>query len=366
VKKKRWDTKAKRGIRAPARDSVDDEGHNEENHLQQDGSDDEMDTEAYVPHGWGAFSGSRSRAKKRAADAEGGRRKGASKRSKKGGGAGQKKASCCGLCRQAGHSQTNCPDRANKKPDTPAPTLTVEKSAVVMAFDVESDSNNKHKCIFEVGACLAQRNNRSWKAKDSEFQVVLGGSVTGHAREICPGLVAACAQSNVTFAQMWVQLLAYVKKHSVKYLKAHNGLASDVRILYTHGLREGVDVVSDLADAGVVGIIDPAIIIPLYKVTELQHPPKNEGGNHTSYLKNGVLFKMATGKEMAEDEDLTPHRALDDAKAEREWMMNLKPFDDLLFGDGAQQRACVLSMANVHAYCSQYEKNRAYVTGKGI
>ena len=62
MKKKRWGTKTKRGIRAPARGAVDDEGHNEENHLQQDGSDDEMDTEAYVPHGWGAFSGSGSRA----------------------------------------------------------------------------------------------------------------------------------------------------------------------------------------------------------------------------------------------------------------------------------------------------------------
>ena len=321
-----------------------------------------MDTEAYTPHDLGA-SQRRSQKKKRAANSAAG---GEPKRAKKGGGAGQKAASCCGLCRQTGHTQPNCPDRANKKPDVPTPTLTVEKSAVVMAFDVESDSNNTHKCIFEVGACLAQRNNRSWKAKDSEFRVILGGAVTGMAREICPGLVADCAKSKVTFAQMWTQLLAYVKKHSVKYLKAHNGLASDVRILYTHGLREGVDVVRDLADAGVVGIIDPAIIIPLYKVTELQHPPKNEGGNHTSYLKNGVLFKMATGKEMAEDEDLTPHRALDDAKAEREWMMNLKPFDDLLFGDGAQQRACVLSMANVHAYCSQYEKNRVYVTGKGL
>ncbi len=78
------------------------------------------------------------------------------------------------------------------------------------------------------------------------------------------------------------------------------------------------------------------------------------------------MFKMVKGKEMAEDEDLTPHRTLDDAKAEREWMKNLKPLDHLLFDDGAQQRACVLSMANVHAYCSQYEKNRAYVTGKGI
>jgi len=343
---------------------VDDEGHNDENHLQQGGSGDEMDTEAYVPHGWGAFSGSGSRTKKRAADAEDGRKKEAAKRSKKGGGAGQKKAQCCGLCRQPGHSQAKCPDRANRKPGTPAPTLTVEKSAVVMAFDVESDASNEHKCIFEVGACLAQRNSRLWKQKDSEFQVILGGEVTGYAKELCPGLVADCGRSKVTFKEMWTQLLGYVKKHSVKYLKAHNGLASDVRILFTHGQREGVDVVSDLAREGVVGLIDPAIIIPLYKVTELQHPPETEGGKHTRYLSNGVLFKMATGKEMGEGDDLTPHRALDDAKAEREWMMNLKPFDKLLFGDGAQQHPCVLSMADVGAYCAQYEKNRAYMTGK--
>ena len=70
-KKKRWAQKTKRLTRAPAVDATDDAGHNEENHLQQGGSDDEMDTEAYVPHNWGAFSGSGSRAKKRAADAEG-------------------------------------------------------------------------------------------------------------------------------------------------------------------------------------------------------------------------------------------------------------------------------------------------------
>ncbi len=136
-----------------------------------------MDTEAYIPHDLGA-SQRRSQKKKRAANSAAG---GEPKRAKKGGGAGQKAASCCGLCRQTGHTQPNCPDRANKKPDVPTPTLTVEKSAVVMAFDVESDSNNTHKCIFEVGACLAQRNNRSWKAKDSEFRVILGGAVTGLA-----------------------------------------------------------------------------------------------------------------------------------------------------------------------------------------
>ncbi len=363
-KKKRWAQKTKRLTRAPAVDATDDAGHNEENHLQQDdnGSGDEMDTDAYVPHDLGASQQSRQKKKRAAGSAAGGK----PKRAKEGRGTGQKKASCCGLCRQPGHTQPNCPDIEHKKPGMPAPTLTAEKAGVVMAFDVESDAATARKCIFEVGACLAQRNSRSWKAKDSEFWVILGGAVTGMARELCPGLVADCAKSKVTFKQMWTQLLAYVKKHSVKYLKAHNGLASDVRILYTHGLREDIDVLRDLDDAGVVGLIDPAIIIPLYKVTELQHPPTNKGGNHTSYLKNGVLFKMATGREMDEDEDLTPHRALDDAKAEREWMMNLKPFDDLLFGDGAQQRPCVISMADVRAYCAQYEKNRVYVTGKGL
>ena len=42
-KKKRWAQKTKRLTRAPAIDATDDAGHNEENHLQQDGSGDEMD-----------------------------------------------------------------------------------------------------------------------------------------------------------------------------------------------------------------------------------------------------------------------------------------------------------------------------------
>jgi hypothetical protein len=54
------------------------------------------------------------------------------------------------------------------------------------------------------------------------------------------------------------------------------------------------------------------------------------------------------------DENLTPHRALDDAKAERIWLKGLPGFTDVLFGRDPA-RPCSISLSAFAKYRAQKE-----------
>ena len=69
--------------------------------------------------------------------------------------------------------------------------------------------------------------------------------------------------------------MKFTKDNRVVYYKAHNGMSQDFRELITSALAADiVDPISRLQDAGIVGFIDPARFIPLYKMAAYQHPKK--------------------------------------------------------------------------------------------
>ena len=176
--------------------------------------------------------------------------------------------------------------------------------------------------------------------------------------------------SNVKYAGAFEALLKFTKDNRVVYYKAHNGVSQDFRELITSALAAGiVDPIQRLQEAGVVGFIDPARIIPKYKMTEYQHPKKGAraesaagAGEGTSYLSNAAMFEKATGKTMLAAK-LIQHRALDDAKAEREWLTKLPLMADIMFGvsSAGARRPCSVSVHSFRTYFEQYAKNRDFV-----
>ena len=154
--------------------------------------------------------------------------------------------------------------------------------------------------------------------------------------------------------------MVYMQQSDVAYLKAHNGIATDMEKLVAAAKADGIeDPIGDLAAAGILGIIDPARFIPQHGIKELQHAKEGVGGStHSGYLKNEDLYRMATGKSM-EENGLCPHRALDDAKAEREWL-SLPAVITALYGS-APRLPCAVSLASYRTYSEQYEKHRAFL-----
>ena len=370
VKKKRTKTKNARKVRLPENDT----GHNKENHMNQSESEAESETEADTEgraddevSERGGTAGSAGRAtsttatlrQKRPPPAQNGGGQPADAPAKK------KRPSCCSLCKKAGHQKPKCPDLEHADAEAPVPTLHVGAGDVIKCWDIESDSSSKE--VYESGSCLAKFSHHRWRNVTGESKVVLHNTaVSAWCTENCNGLAAECAASTKTVRQLMDEDTAFMKEHDVKIIKAHNGLSSDTRILCEHGAREGIDVLQEWKDAGVRGLLDPAIIIPRYKVTELQHPPNDRHKNHWSYLSNGALYKMATGKTMEEDVELSHHRALDDSKAERTWMQELQPMTDLLFGEGAEQRPTVISIDDLQRWFAQKQKHHAYKARNGL
>ena len=98
--------------------------------------------------------------------------------------------------------------------------------------------------------------------------------------------------------------------------------AVDLDVHCNAARKEGMDLPALLVGAGIKGIIDPARNIIAHKLTQWQYSPKKAGGKHRVCLSNDCLFELTTRVTMAAytHEKLIPHRALDDAKAERIWL----------------------------------------------
>jgi hypothetical protein len=249
--------------------------------------------------------------------------------------------------------------------ETPKPTLNVVEGQVIRCWDIESDA--KTKVVYESGSCLTKFTNHTWHDVPGELKTVLHHTALNQwCTDNCDGLASECAESTTTLRQAMDDDTSFIKNNDVKIIKAHNGLSSDMRILCEHGAREGIDVLQEWKDAGIVGLLDPAVVISKYKITELQHPPDKKHQSHWSYLSNGALYAKATGKTMEQDPQLSHHRALDDSKAERTWMQNLQPMTDLLFGEGAQQRPSVISIHDLQRWFDQKQKNAAYKARNGL
>ena len=364
----RTKTKQQRKVRLPENDR----GHNGENHLNQmsdseeEGageSDDEMEENGAagsgaLAAGEGAATAATAAKKRPAPAAEGGGEP-------VGAPAAKKRPSRCSVCRQPGHQKRKCPDLQFADAEPPKPTLNVMKDQVIRCWDIESDASTK--VVYESGSCLTKFTNEKWQDSPGELKTVLHHTgVRAWCSDNSDGLAAECTASTTTLRQAMDEDTKFVKDHDVKIIKAHNGLSSDTRILCEHGAREGIDVLEEWKDAGIVGLLDPAVVIPKYKITALQHPPDARDQNHWSYLSNGALYEKATGKTMEEDPQLSHHRALDDSKAERTWMQELQPMTDLLFGEGAQQRPSVISIDDLQLWFAQKQKHAAYKARNGL
>ena len=338
-----------------------DRGHNGENHLNQMSNSEEGEAgESGGEMGGNSAAGSGAlAAKKRPAPVaeDGGDPVGAP--------AAKKRPSCCSVCRQPGHQKPKCPDLEFADAAPPKPTLNVMEDQVIRCWDIESDARTK--VVYESGSCLTKFTNQGWHDIPGELKAVLHHTtVSDWCSDNCDGLAAECAASTTTLRQAMDEDTQFIKDHEVKIIKAHNGLSSDTLILCKHGAREGINVLAEWKEAGIVGLLDPAVVIPKYNIIELQHPPDARHQNHWSYLSNGALYEKATGKTMEEDPQLSHHRALDDSKAERTWMQKLQPMTDLLFGEGAQQRPSVISIDDLQLWFAQKQKHAAYKARKAL
>ncbi len=353
---KRTKNKAARKVRLPEHDT----GHNAENHMNQSESEDESDDDDEMGENAAANSGLLAAAGPLTSTTSTSRQKRAAPAAKDGGvppdaPAAKKRQSKCSLCRQCGHQKPKCPDLEHADAEMPKPTLCVSEGDIIKCWDIESDSSLK--VVYESGSCLTKYSNHEWVDVTGELKTVLHHTdLNAWCTKNCKGLAAECAASAKTIRQAIDEDTQFIKTHGVKYVKAHNGITSDTRIICEHGAREGIDILQEWKDAGVLGLIDPAVVIPRYKITELQHPPDVKHKGHWSYLSNGTLYKMATGKTMEEDVELSHHRALDDSKAERTWMQKLQPMTDLLFGDDVQQRPSAISIGDLQRWFAQKQK----------
>jgi DNA polymerase III epsilon subunit-like protein len=272
------------------------------------------------------------------------------------------------VCRQLGHNASKCPDQAFAKPKTPDPTEYVVDGLVIGCIDVEKD---RSKRVIEIGVVITTYKGGKWVHGDSEFKVVVTlGTSSGWFVDNCPGLHGEMCDSKVTDAEAFEGLVKFTKDNKVNYLKAHNGVSQDFRELITSARDAGIgDPITCLQEAGIVGFIDPARFIPKYKMVEYQHPKKVTddesaagAGAGRSYLSNAAMFELATGKTMHAS-NLIQHRALDDAKAEREWLTKLPRMADIMFGVSSAdaRQKCSASVDSFRAYFDQYANNSGFV-----
>ena len=275
------------------------------------------------------------------------------------GAAGVKRKRACGLCKGEGHTQGSCPQKEFAKPETPNADLVVEEGMAVGVFDVE----NSGAVINEIGLVGARFSEGQWVDQAAEFHYVTGDAVTGWARAHCRGLAEEARKSSGTYAGLWQGTLAFIITNNIIYLKAHNGVATDLTKMVVSAKLAGIeDPIGDLMKAGVRGIIDPARFIPQHGLVTLQHEKTDDlGGPSTfgGYLKNEVLYSMVTGGATMAENGLTAHRALDDAKAERAWL-RLEAVTEALYGSSPRLQ-CAVSLASFRVYSEQYEKHHAFL-----
>ena len=258
TKKQRTAYKNQRKVRKPE----DDVGHNVENHLNQSESEEEVeepDDEMGESNAAGAaIAGTATAAtatrKGPAPAAEG---EGAPLRPP----IAKKRKICCSVCRKTGHQKPKCPDLEYADAETPKPTLNVVEGQVIRCWDIESDASTK--VVYESGSCLTKFTNNRWHNLPGELKTVLHHTaVSTWCRDNCHGLASECAKSTTKLRQAMDEDTSFINNNEVKIIKAHNGLSSDMRILCEHGAREGIDVLQEWESAGIVGLLDPAVVIP--------------------------------------------------------------------------------------------------------
>ena len=280
-----------------------------------------------------------------------------------GAGSGGRKGPCtnCGL---SGHTGRSCPHPKHPKAKTPNPDEHLPERVVVAVFDAEFSRGREGDVLNELAHVITEHGPNGWTDRPGEFRVVLGNRVARMTSDLCPGLAEDAAKSSVSTEAAITSWVEHLQSHEVTYIKAHNGVSADMGVLCNAAREAGMDLCALLVAAGIKGIIDPARIIIAHELTQWQHPPTKTGGKHRLYLSNDRLFELTTQQTMAAytHEKLTPHRALDDAKAERIWLKGLPGFTDVLFGRDPQ-RPCSISLEAFKKYRDQKEARDTFQAG---
>jgi hypothetical protein len=204
-----------------------------------------------------------------------------------------------------------------------------------------------------------------WIDGTAVFHIIVQSMVSTPVSKICPGLRLACSKSKHNFKDLFDGITQFVKTNNIKWLKAHNGIPADFLNLFHAARQHGLDLISELQQSGLLGFIDPGRIIPFHKITSLQHAKTGKGGatTYSGYLSNEKLFKLANeDKEMGQC-NLTAHRAVDDAKSERDWLTKLPQLTQALYGDNPRLE-CGISLQKFKIYAEQYAKRKVFLKGK--
>ena len=167
----------------------------------------------------------------------------------------------------------------HKRGNAPNPDVLVEPDDAIASYDVETNFGE----IIEMGMAKTSYSlSGGWTnpIDDPAFNRVICVSRRaswGRSLIECNHyeLRKLCHDSTITFQQAWTDLLEKLREYKGSapriWLKAHNGIAADMRWTVASAKRAGiVDPISDLIAAGVAGIIDPARIILAHKITSLQ------------------------------------------------------------------------------------------------
>jgi hypothetical protein len=273
---------------------------------------------------------------------------------------------CCGLCTDElgppRHKKAACPLIGFDAPKMPALSKFTEPNDIVVFIDVETNTQNNIVEIGAVGAMYSERGN--WQELPGEFNTLISidASDPWPSAQLhhCDhkALREACILSTTTFPEAWEALLMQLRtwKGDARrlWLKAHNGVAVDMRAIVVSAKKAGIeDPLAQLAGVGVVGVIDGKFIIPAHNITSMQHKKSDGSVKPGSYLSNGALYELACGGQEMRSSGLTAHRATDDAKAERYWTTHLPVLTDVMFGE--PRRPCGICLDAYRTHHEQYE-----------
>jgi hypothetical protein len=271
----------------------------------------------------------------------------------------------CGLCvDELGpprHKKAACPLIGYDAPKMPALSPLTDCNDIVVCVDVETNTRNNIVEIGAVGATYSELGN--WLELPGEFNTLISVDASDPwplgALIHCDhkALREACILSTTTFPEAWeaflVQLRTWKGDAQRVWLKAHNGVAVDMRAIVMSAKKAGIeDPLAQLAGVGVVGVIDGKFIIPKHDIPSLQLKKIDGSVKPGSYMSNGALYELAGGKEMSSS-GLTVHRATDDAKAERYWTTHLPQLTTVMFGE--PRRKCGISLDAYRTHHEQYE-----------
>ena len=271
----------------------------------------------------------------------------------------------CEICLQHGHRKRECEHTQYAKPETPDPNVCLQVGEKIGVLDIEFSPGSTALLHEAAVVETTYVGDGKWIEGTAEFHIIVQSLVSTPVSKICPGLRTACSKSKHNFKDLFNGITQYVKTNSIKWLKAHNGIPADFLNLFHAARHHGFDLINELQQSGLLGFIDPGRIIPFHKITSLQHAKTGKGGatTYTGYLSNEKLFKLANeDKEMAQCK-LTAHRALDDAKAERDWLTKLPQLTKALYGDNPRLE-CGISLQKFQIYAEQYAKRKAFLKGK--